>query len=197
MAVARGREMSLLSIILIAVGLGMDAFAVAIGTGITLTGLSFGPVFRQSFHFGLFQFMMPIIGWAAGRTVAAYIGDYDHWIAFALLAYIGSKMIWDSVRDGQSDAFAGKDPTRGLTLFLLSVATSIDALAVGLSLAFLDVGILCPSIVIGIVAALMTVGGMIFGELLGKMAGKKAGILGGLILIGIGVKIVIEHCGTV
>ncbi|MBN2254838.1 MAG: manganese efflux pump, partial [Deltaproteobacteria bacterium] len=176
--------MSLLSIILIAVGLGMDAFAVAIGTGITIKRLSFGPVFRQSFHFGLFQFMMPVIGWTAGRTVADYIRDYDHWIAFVLLACIGSKMIWDSVINGQSGAFAGKDPTRGLTLLLLSVATSIDALAVGLSLAFLDIGILYPSVVIGIVAAFMTVCGMVFGDLLGKRVGKKAGILGGLILIG-------------
>ncbi len=187
--------MSLLSLLLIAVGLGMDAFAVAIGTGIVIKKLSFGPVFRLSFHFGLFQFMMPIIGWAAGRTISDYIVDYDHWIAFVLLAYIGSKMIWDSIKNSEADMFADKDPTKGFTLVVLSVATSIDALAVGLSLAFLNIQILYPSIVIGIVAALMTICGMVFGDLLGKMVGKKVGILGGLILIGIGIKILIEHIG--
>lgn len=189
--------MSLLSLLLIAVALGMDAFAVAIGTGIVIKRLTFGPVFRLSFHFGLFQFMMPIIGWAAGRTISDYIVDYDHWIAFVLLAYIGSKMIWDSVKNSESDMFDDKDPTKGVTLVFLSVATSIDALAVGLSLAFLNIRILCPSVVIGIVAALMTVCGMVFGDLLGKMIGKKVGILGGLILIGIGIKILIEHLGII
>jgi putative Mn2+ efflux pump MntP len=196
-SVARDGFMSLISILLIAVGLGMDAFAVAIGTGIIIKRLSFGPVFRLSFHFGLFQFMMPIIGWTAGRTISDYIVNYDHWIAFLLLAFIGSKMIWDSVRNDHVGAFADKDPTKGLTLLVLSVATSIDALAVGLSLAFLDSGIFYPSVVIGIVAALMTVCGMVFGDLLGKVVGKKVGILGGLILIGIGIKILIEHFGII
>jgi len=194
---ARDEFMSLSEILLIAVGLGMDAFAVAIGIGIVIKKLSFGPVFRLSFHFGLFQFMMPIIGWMAGRTISDYIVDYDHWIAFGLLAYIGSKMIWDSMRDAEDDKFADKDPTRGLSLFVLSVATSVDALAVGLSLAFLNIQILYPSIVIGVVAALMTVCGMAFGDFVGKTVGSKLGILGGFILIGIGIKILIEHLGMV
>jgi len=184
--------MSFLSILVIAVGLGMDAFAVAIGAGIVISNLSFGPVFRLSFHFGLFQFLMPIVGWLAGRTVADYIIHYDHWIAFILLAFIGGKMIWDSFQDGD-DNKRRTDPTKGVNLIMLSIATSIDALAVGLSLAFLNVEIFYPSVIIGVVACIMTIVGMIFGEGLGKITGKKVGILGGLILVGIGTKILIEH----
>jgi putative Mn2+ efflux pump MntP len=187
--------MSFLSILVIAIGLGMDAFAVSIGAAVVLRKLTFGPVFRLSFHFGLFQFLMPIIGWMAGRTVADYIVDYDHWVAFALLAFIGGKMIWDAVKDDDESRFIRKDPTRGVSLLVLSVATSIDALAVGLSLAFLNIKILYPSVVIGFVAALMTIVGMMFGEALGKLLDRKAGILGGIILIGIGVKVLAEHMG--
>lgn len=183
--------MNFLSILLIAVGLGMDAFAVAISAGVVLRKISFGQVFRLSFHFGLFQFLMPIIGWFAGMTVSGLIADYDHWIAFCLLTFIGGKMIWDSFKKERE--FKMADPTRGLTLIVLSIVTSIDALAVGLSLAFLNVTILYPSVVIGIVASGMTVTGMVFGEKLGQFLGKKAEILGGLILIGIGIKILAEH----
>ena len=184
--------MSFLSILFIAVGLGMDAFAVAIGAGVVIRKLSFGHVFRLSFHFGLFQFLMPIIGWLAGRTISDYIINYDHWIAFFLLVFIGGKMIWDAFKkdDGK---IAQADPTKGISLIILSIATSIDALAVGLSLAFLNITILYPSIVIGIVAAIMTIIGILFGKGLGRIGGKKVGILGGLILIGIGIKILIEH----
>jgi len=184
--------MSFLSILFIAVGLGMDAFAVAIGAGVVIRKLSFGHVFRLSFHFGLFQFLMPIIGWLAGRTISDYIINYDHWIAFFLLVLIGGKMIWDAFKkdDGK---IAQADPTKGISLIILSIATSIDALAVGLSLAFLNITILYPSIVIGIVAAIMTIIGILFGKGLGRIGGKKVGILGGLILIGIGIKILIEH----
>ena len=183
--------MNNLSLFLIAVGLGMDAFAVAIGAGVTIRGMTYRHVVRLSLHFGLFQFFMPIIGWAAGKTVEPYIAGFDHWLAFALLAVIGGKMIRDSYR-GDAESFRG-DPTKGLMLLLLSIATSIDALAVGLSLAFLKVGIIYPSIVIGIVAFLMTAVGMRFGGLLGRVAGRWAELTGGLILIGIGLKIVAEH----
>ncbi|MEA3470921.1 MAG: manganese efflux pump MntP family protein [Thermodesulfobacteriota bacterium] len=182
--------MGFLSIILIAIGLGMDAFAVAIGTGVAIRKLSFGHVFRLSFHFGFFQFLMPVVGWLAGRTVSGYIAEYDHWIAFGLLLLIGCKMISDSFK--RVEVKRG-DPTRGLTLIILSVATSIDALAVGLGLAFLNTGILYPSIVIGIVAFVMTIIGMVFARVLGKLLGRKVEILGGIILIGIGIKILIEH----
>ena len=183
--------MSFSSILVIAIGLGLDAFSVAIGVGAAARAISFVPVFRLSFYFGLFQVLMPIAGWFAGMSVADIIADYDHWVAFALLAFVGGKMIRESFHK-EEKVHVG-DPTKGLTLLILSVATSIDALAVGLSFAFLKIPILYPAIIIGIVAFLMTTIGMFFGEKLGKVVGKRVEMLGGLILIGIGMKIVIEH----
>jgi len=182
--------MDLPTILLIAVGLGMDAFAVALCTGATRRDIWFRPGFRLSFHFGLFQFMMPIIGWAAGTTIVRFIEAYDHWIAFGLLAYVGGKMIKESFEDKHQDF--GADPTRKWTLVMLAIATSIDALAVGLSLALLKVPILYPSIIIGLVAAGMTAAGLALGRPLGRF-GKRMELIGGLVLIGIGLRIVIEH----
>lgn len=183
--------MSFLSIFLIAIGLGMDAFAVSICVGVSTGRLSLRRMFRLSFHFGFFQFMMPILGWLAGRTVSGYIEAYDHWIAFLLLAFIGGRMIREAFRKEETVDY--NDPTKGSSLIVLSVATSIDALAVGLSFAVLDMGILYPSVIIGIVAFVMTIIGMVFGDTLGRIGGKRIEILGGLILIGIGLKILIEH----
>jgi len=183
--------MNFISILIIAIGLGMDAFSVAIGVGATARVLSFMPVFRISFHFGLFQVLMPIAGWFAGMTVANVIAGYDHWIAFGLLAFVGGKMIKESFN--KEEKVHASDPTKGVTLIILSVATSIDALAVGLSFAFLKIPILYPSIIIGIVAFIMTAIGMFFGERLGRIVGKRVEVVGGLILIGIGVKILIDH----
>jgi manganese efflux pump family protein len=184
--------MSLLTIVGIAVGLGMDAFAVSIVAGSRLKCLKFRPVFRLSFHFGLFQFLMPILGWFAGNQVASQIKDYDHWVAFGLLLIIGGKMIYESVSDEHSD-IGNTDMTRKWTMVMLSIATSIDALAVGLSLAMLNIEILFPSIIIGIVASAMTLIGMLSGKKLGDRFGNCMGVLGGVILIGIGLKILIEH----
>ncbi|MFZ5981680.1 MAG: manganese efflux pump MntP family protein [Candidatus Zixiibacteriota bacterium] len=187
--------MSLITIIAIAVGLGMDAFAVAIAVGSQRERLSFRPVFRLSFHFGLFQFMMPVIGWLVGEQVTRYISAYDHWVAFLLLLFIGGKMIYESFKGGDGPAvnIAGNDPTRKWQLILLSVATSIDALSVGFSLALLNIEIVYISVIIGMVAAAMTVVGMVFGRLLGMKFGRCMAFAGGLILIGIGTKILIEH----
>jgi len=175
-------------ILLIAVALGMDAFSVAVGIGATRHRVSLTSILRLSASFGIFQFFMPIVGWLGGVTIAAYIDSYDHWIAFAVLLYVGGKMIHESFR-GEEDPAPGQDPTRGVTLIMLSVATSIDALAVGLSLAVMKTPILYPSAVIGIVAFVMTAVGMLFGERLGKMFGRRVEALGGLILVGIGLKI--------
>ncbi len=183
--------MNFFSILIIAVGLGMDAFAVAIGAGIVLRDRTRASAFRLSCAFGFFQFIMPVIGWSAGMTISTFIRDYDHWLAFLLLAAIGGKMIYDALRDGRE--ISAPDPTRGIPLVMLSIATSIDALAVGLSLSFLKVAILYPSCVIGAVAFAMTWVGVAFGERLGRVFGKKVEIAGGLILIGIGVKILLEH----
>jgi len=183
--------MSFLSTVLIAIGLGMDAFAVSVGVSLSARGFSLRRTLRLAFHFGFFQFMMPLLGWMAGRTVASYIAAYDHWIAFLLLAGIGGKMIIDAC--GREGPVAYSDPTRGASLVVLSIATSIDALAVGLGFAVLDIGIIFPSIVIGVVAFVMTVIGMLFGDRLGRIGGRPIEIAGGVILIGIGLKILIEH----
>lgn len=179
------------SVLLIALGLAMDAFAVALGVGSTRRDVWFRPGFRLAFHFGLFQFMMPVIGWSVGTTVVQFIATWDHWIAFGLLAYVGGKMIKESFEEG--DHTSSADPTRSWTLVMLAVATSIDALAVGLSLAMLKVQILYPSIIIGLVASAMTVLGLALGNRLGKAFGKRMELVGGLVLLGIGLRVVISH----
>jgi len=184
--------MTWIAIIGIAVALGMDAFAVAIGAGSQFPAVTPRPLFRLSFHFGLFQFMMPVVGWYAGSTVSHYIKDYDHWVALGLLCVVGGKMIKESFAGDDADC-RPPDPTRGWTLVMLSVATSIDALAVGLSMAFLGVEVWMPSVIIGVVALMMTALGMVFGSRLGLMFGRRVGLIGGLILIGIGIKILVEH----
>ena len=184
--------MNFFSILVIAVGLGMDALSVAIGVGAAARKTSPWPVLRMSLSFGLFQFFMPLIGWAAGRTVADLIARYDHWVAFLLLAGVGGKMIWESFHE-KDGSIPSNDPTKGMNLLLLSVATSIDALAVGLSLAFLNIPILGASALIGVVCFLMTASGMVFGRKLGGILGRRAELIGGLVLIGIGIKILTEH----
>ncbi len=183
--------MSLITIFLLAIGLGIDAFSVAIGIGAANTKKSWAPVLRLSLAFGIFQFVMPLAGWLAGSTVVSLIDNFDHWIAFALLAVVGGKMI----REGFEKESDGEkaDQTRGWPLFLLSIATSIDALAVGFSFSLLKNPILLPAVIIGIVCFAMTAVGMIFGKGLARIFGKKVEILGGLVLIAIGVKILIEH----
>jgi putative Mn2+ efflux pump MntP len=136
---------------------------------------------------------MPIAGWAAGEKIIRHIEKYDHWVALALLLGIGGKMIVESLRSERSAESAKADPTKGFSLILLSVATSLDALAVGLSLAAIRVTILYPAVVIGLVAFVMTVTGMKLGPLLGKAIGRRAELLGGLVLILIGIKILSDH----
>jgi manganese efflux pump family protein len=185
--------MSLLTIFLLAVGLGVDAFSVAIGIGASNNKKSWAPVLRLSLAFGLFQFVMPLIGWLAGSTVVDRIQSFDHWIAFALLVLVGGKMIWEGF-EKESDE-QKTDQTRGWPLFLLSIATSIDALAVGFSFSLLKTALLFPAAIIGVVCFMMTAVGMIFGKGLARIFGKKVEILGGLVLIVIGMKILIEHVG--
>ena len=185
--------MSLLTIFLLAVGLGVDAFSVAIGIGASNNKKSWAPVLRLSLAFGLFQFVMPLIGWLAGSTVVDRIQSFDHWIAFALLVLVGGKMIREGF-EKESDE-QKTDQTRGWPLFLLSIATSIDALAVGFSFSLLKTDLLFPAAIIGVVCFMMTAVGMIFGKGLARIFGKKVEILGGLVLIAIGMKILIEHLG--
>ena len=185
--------MDLFTIFVLALGLAMDAFAVSITAGAVLSRVSLRTTLRLSWHFGFFQFMMPILGWAAGLIVVELIAAYDHWVAFGLLGFIGGKMIYESFQ--MKNISDKKDPTRGWTLIMLSIATSIDALAVGLSMALLGVKIWLPSVIIGVVAALMTGLGIHLGRRLGVMFGNKMEFVGGVVLIGIGLKILIEHLG--
>jgi putative Mn2+ efflux pump MntP len=174
----------------IALGLSMDAFAVSTACGVQVPVLRYGHVLRVSLAFGFFQFAMPVIGWLAGSSFSGWLEAVDHWIAFGLLAVIGAKMMWESFRDADMPT---KDPTRGWNLLVLAVATSIDALAVGLGLAFLGISIWIPSLVIGIVAAGLSAIGAIFGCRLGRRFGVWAERVGALVLIGIGVKILVDH----
>lgn len=181
------------SLVAIAVALAMDAFAVAIVTGLTVRPLTKRHVFRLGFHFGLFQFLMPLVGWVVGSAVQKYIEDFDHWIAFCLLGFVGGRMIWGSLHSDQEEKRAVSDPTSGWSLVVLSVATSIDALAVGLSLGVMNFGIVFPAAIIGVVAAIFTTAGMALGRQIGASWGKRVEIAGGFILVLIGIKIVVEH----
>jgi putative Mn2+ efflux pump MntP len=183
--------MDWLTIIGIALALAMDAFAVALATGAVLNPLTRRHLFRLGFHFGLFQALMPIAGWMIGMSVQHWIAAYDHWIAFLLLTLVGGKMIVEAF--GGKEEKSVSDPTRGLTMVMLSVATSIDALAVGLSLAMLDVSVWKPAVVIGLVAGALTVSGMLLGRRIGDSWGKPVEVCGGLVLCIIGLKILLEH----
>jgi putative Mn2+ efflux pump MntP len=183
--------MSFISILLIALALSMDAFSVAIALGAAGRGHASAAVLRLATAFGVFQFVMPILGWLLGKTVVSYIEDYDHWIAFGLLLIVGLRMIKEYFDKDEKEHT--KDPTKGWSLLVLSIATSIDALAVGVSFAFFDVNIYYASAVIGVVCFIITALGMIFGKALSRILGKKAVLLGGIVLIGIGIKIVVEH----
>ena len=178
-------------VLMIAVGMAMDAFAVSLGAGATGHARDGRAVFRLSFHFGLFQFLMPVIGWFLGSTIAPYIAAVDHWIAFGLLTFVGGRMIRAGLDAGQETL--ANDPSRGLTLVALCVATSIDALAIGLSLAMLGVTIWYPSVVIGVVTGGLSLVGLRLGTRLGTRFGKRMEIVGGLILFGIGVRLVLSH----
>ena len=176
----------------IALALALDALAVTLGLSLSDGSLNRRQAFRLSFHFGLFQFLMPLFGWTAGYGLKRFIEAYDHWVAFGLLTLVGVKMIVESLA-AEGSKKNRSDPTRGLSLFVLSVATSIDAFAVGLSFAALRYPILFPAFVIGIVAFGMSLVGSRLGPLIGRLAGRRAELVGGAILIGIGIKILVDH----
>lgn len=183
--------MSFIEVLLIAVGLAMDAFAVSFGVATHREFIDRRAIFRLSFHFGLFQFFMPIIGWFLGINIAPFIAAIDHWIAFFLLFFIGAKMIYSSFQTKEETMQS--NPSRGWSLVALSVATSIDALAVGLSLAVLDINIWYPSVIIGVVTASLSLIGIHLGTRLSEKFGSALEVLGGLILIFIGARILVTH----
>lgn len=184
--------MDLFSILLVALGLSADCFAVALSGSISMQALSCRQVLRTSVAFGLFQFSMAGLGWLAGGAVVGIISEYDHWVAFALLALVGGRMIWEVLRPERRPAEA-TDISQGFVLLSLSVATSIDALAVGLSLAFFENDVLGISLVIGAVAFTVTALGFAVGRRVGALLGNPARVVGGLVLIGIGVRTLITH----
>jgi manganese efflux pump family protein len=184
--------MSFWETFVIAVGLSMDAVAVSLAAGASHRAPGARATFRLSFHFGLFQAMMPVIGWALGMTVAPYIEAVDHWIAFALLVFVGGRMILSALRGGEAEGLP-RDPSRGATLVMLSVATSIDALAIGLTLAMLGVEIWDAALLIGLVTGLLSLAAVLVGRRVGAAVGSRMEIVGGLALVAIGVKILAEH----
>jgi len=183
--------MAFVTILLIAIGLSMDAMAVSLGVGTTDHVNDRRSKLRLAMHFGIFQTLMTLLGWLAGSAVAQFISAVDHWVAFGLLAYVGITMI----RSGSSAEVVSyqKNPSKGNMLVMLSVATSLDAMAVGLSMAFLRVNILYPSLVIGAVTFGLSVAALFLGNKLGEKFGKRMELIGGVILIGIGLEILITH----
>jgi len=183
--------MTFVEIILIAIGLAMDASAVSMAAASAGFAHHKRQVFRLAFHFGLFQGVMPFLGWLLGSTIVDYIQSWDHWIAFVLLGLVGGRMIREGLDKDPEQMKT--DPTRGWTLVTLSIATSIDALAIGLSFSVLDVGILLPCLLIGLITVALAVLATQIGKVAGEILGKRVEVLGGIILIGIGVRIVVSH----
>lgn len=182
--------MDVLTILAIAVGLAMDAFSVSIAYGISAKCKNTNNALTMASSFGAFQAFMPVLGWFAGVKMLDFIAGFDHWLAFALLLLIGCKMIYESTKP---EAQRKTKPLNTCVLLVLSIATSIDALAVGLSFAFLKVSIITPIIIIGATTFTLSFGGAVLGDKLSRFKPNKIEILGGLILIAIGAKILIEH----
>ncbi len=184
----------LLTIWIIAVGLAMDCFTVSLCIGSSPVPQTFRSIFRVSFHFGLFQGGMALLGWLLGTTVVNRIAGVDHWIALALLGWIGIHMIKEGLSQPQDSAAQDcEDRTRGKTLVMLSIATSIDALGVGLTLGLLKIDVYSASLIIGLVSLVLSVVGLLSGKRLNNRFGKRVEVLGGLILVFIGLRIVVTH----
>ena len=186
----------LMELFLIGVGLSMDAFAVSICKGLAMEKVNKKQAFIIGLYFGGFQALMKLIGWFLDIRFQQYITSIDHWIAFVLLVFIGGKMIVEAVRDPDVEEIGKKDPPLDhKEMFLLAVATSIDALAVGITFAFLDTPIVEATVIIGLTTFFLSILGVVVGNFFGTRYKKKAEIVGGIILVAIGVKILIEHLG--
>ena len=188
--------MSFYEIVLISIGLAMDAFAVSVCKGLQMTKIDYKYTFIIALFFGFFQAAMPFLGWLAGKQFESYITSVDHWIAFVLLSFIGGKMIYEAVFDKDDDC-GNKITYDFKEITMLAVATSIDALAVGISFAFLQVNILFSASAIGIITFALSICGAIIGNRFGARFKTKAEIAGGVILICIGLKILLEGVGLI
>ena len=187
--------MGLVELFLIAVGLSLDAFAVAIGKGLSMRRLNMKQAAVIALFFGGFQALMPLIGWALGAQFSRLVASIDHWIAFALLAFIGGKMIVDAIRGGEENVEETDAPLDVRELLLLAIATSIDALAMGVTFAFLQVDIVFSATLIGITTFALSFGGVAIGHVFGARWKKPSTLAGGIILVCIGMKILLEHLG--
>jgi len=183
--------MDIISILFIAFGLAMDAFAVSISSGVIISYFRWTAALKIAIFFGIFQAIMPVIGWFAGLSFRKLISGFDHWIAFGLLVMVGCRMIYEACKKNETDKII--DPLNIFVLFVLSLATSIDALAVGISLIFLKISIIFPAIIIGIITFLLSGAGVYIGNKLGDYLEKKFEVIGGIILISIGFRILITH----
>lgn len=179
-----------ITIVMIALGLSMDAFAVSVSSGITIKNLKPRHAVKIGGFFGGFQALMPIAGWLLGLGFKDYIEKYDHWIAFGLLGFVGVKMLKEAMEE---DCEYILNPLKNNVLFMLAIATSIDAMAVGVSFAFLKASILSSAVIIGIITFVVCFGGVYLGKKCGCIFKKKAEIAGGIILMLIGFKILVEH----
>lgn len=192
--------MGFLELFLIGAGLSMDAFAVAVCKGLSMRKINYSHAVIIALFFGGFQALMPLIGWLAGKQFERYITSVDHWIAFVLLLIIGGKMAYEAIFEKDSDDKCSVDSHLKLNykeLFTLAVATSIDALAVGITFAFLNVNIWAAISIIGITTFLLSFAGVIIGNKFGSIYKRKAEIAGGAVLILMGLKILLEHLGII
>jgi putative Mn2+ efflux pump MntP len=188
--------MNPLSVLAIAFAMSTDAFAAAIAKGAALQRPSWREALRTGAIFGVIEAITPLVGWLIGSAAAKYASEWDHWIAFTLLAGLGARMVWAGLRSNDSDVDERPATHSFWVLALTGLATSIDALAVGVGLAFVDVHIGWVAVAIGTATFVMVAFGLMLGRVLGAVAGKRAEILGGLLLIGIGTAIVFEHLGA-
>lgn len=189
--------MSFLELFLIAVGLSADAFSVSVCKGLNMRKLNLKHAYVIALFFGVFQAVMPLLGYLLGTGFSEYIERYDHWIAFVLLAFIGGKMVLEAIREKEGKAEEKTDTLSIGELTILAVATSIDALAVGITFAFLKVNILPSVLLIGVTTFALSLGGVLLGNRFGAKYKSKAEIAGGVILILIGLKILLEHLGII
>ncbi|OIO00192.1 MAG: hypothetical protein AUJ51_10790 [Elusimicrobia bacterium CG1_02_56_21] len=187
--------MGFLEILFIALGLSLDAFAVSVASGATMKRLHVPNAIKMGLFFGGFQAMMPVLGWAAGLAMKDFIAGWDHWVAFTLLSAVGGKMVYESFRIKEEEECGGDKtcPFDTGTLTVLAIATSIDALAVGLTFSLLHISIIAPVLIIGAVTFLMSLAGVKIGSKGGHFFEHKIEAAGGLILTGIGLKILISH----
>ena len=185
--------MNLSATLLLAFGMSMDAFAASIGKGATLRNPKFSDALRTGLIFGAIETITPLLGWGLGMLASQFVLEWNHWIAFVLLAFLGSRMVLEGVR-GNDDCDAEMQHRHGFWLLVTTaIATSLDAMAVGVGLAFLQVNILTTALAIGCATLIMSTLGMMVGRFIGPLLGKRAEILGGVVLIGIGVQILYSH----